>query len=69
MGKRKRRRKRITRREITLQVSGYQPSKAELEEDVRLPATPIQLAKGRDAGRDRDADGLKGGVTFVCNSP
>lgn len=45
MGKRQRRRKRITRREVTLQVSGYQPSKAELEEDVRLPATPTQLGK------------------------
>ena len=45
MPKRKRRRKRITRREITLQPPGHQPSKAELEEEVRLPATPTELAK------------------------
>ena len=43
--KRKRRRKRITRREIELPPIGYQPSKAELEEEVLLPATPTQLAK------------------------
>ena len=41
----KRRRKRIQRREIELPPIGYQPSKAELEEDVRLPATPTELAK------------------------
>ena len=47
MKKRKRepRRKRIQRREIALSPIGYQPSKAELEEDVRLPGTPAQLAK------------------------
>ncbi len=45
MPKRKRRRKRIRRREIELPPIGYQPSKAELEEDVRLPCTPTQLAK------------------------
>ena len=39
------RRKRIQRREIELPPIGYQPSKAELEEDVRLPGTPTQLAK------------------------
>ena len=44
MPKRKRRRKRITRRELTLEAIAYQPSKAELEEEVRLPATPTQLA-------------------------
>ena len=43
--KRKRRRKRIKRRELTLPPSGYQPSKAQLDEEVRLPATPTQLAK------------------------
>ena len=45
MSKPKRRRKRITRRELTLTCIGYQPSKAELEEGVRLPATPTQLVK------------------------
>ncbi len=45
MTKRKRRRKRIQRREIVLPPIGFQPSKAELEEDVRLPGTPTQLAK------------------------
>ena len=43
--KRKRRNKRIKRRKLTLKPSGYQPSKAELEEEVRLPATPTKLAK------------------------
>ena len=41
----KRRRKSIQRREIELPPIGYQPSKAELEEEVRLPATPTELAK------------------------
>lgn len=41
----KRRRKRIRPREIELPPIGYQPSKAELDEDVRLPATPTELAK------------------------
>lgn len=41
----KRRRKRIQHREIELPPIGYQPSKSELEADVRLPATPIELAK------------------------
>ena len=41
----KRRRKRIRRREIELPPIGYQPSKAELEEDERLPVTPTELAK------------------------
>ena len=45
MSKPKRRRKRIHRREIELQPIGYQPSKAELEEEVRLPCTPTELAK------------------------
>lgn len=45
MTKRKRRRKRIQRPEIELAPTGYQPSKAELEEAVRLPATPTELAK------------------------
>ena len=45
MPKRKRRRKRIQRRDIDLAPIGYQPSKAELEEDVRLPCTPTELAK------------------------
>lgn len=45
MTQRKRRRKRIRRREIELPLTGYQPSKAELEEVVRLPATPTELAK------------------------
>ena len=45
MSKRKRGRKRIRRRTLTLPPIGYQPSKAELEEDVRLPGTPAQLAK------------------------
>ena len=44
MPKRKRR-KRIHRREIELPPIGCQPSKAELEEDVRLPCTPTQLAR------------------------
>ena len=44
MPKRKRH-KRIQRREIELPAIGRQPSKAELEEDVRLPCTPTQLAK------------------------
>lgn len=44
-GKTKRRYKRIQRREIVLPPIGYQPSKAELEEDVRLPATPTEQAK------------------------
>jgi len=43
--KTKRRRKRMHRREIELSPIGYQPSKAELDEDVRLPATPTELAK------------------------
>lgn len=42
--KRKRRRK-IKRRELALPPTGYQPTKAELDEEVRLPATPTQLAK------------------------
>ena len=41
----KRRRKGIQRREIVLPPIGCQPSKAELEEAVRLPCTPTQLAK------------------------
>ena len=45
MPKRKRRRKWIVRREIELPPIGHQPSKAELEEEVRLPATPTELAK------------------------
>ena len=44
MSKRKRR-KRIQPREIELPPIGYQPSKAELEEEVRLPCTPTELAK------------------------
>ena len=43
--KQKRRRRQIKRREIALKPSGYQPSKAELDEEVRLQATPTQLAK------------------------
>ena len=43
--KRKRRRKTIKRPEIVLPPTGYQPSKAELEEEVRLPATPTELAR------------------------
>ena len=39
------RRKRIRRKELTLPPPGYQPSKAQLDEEVRLPATPTQLAK------------------------
>ena len=45
MTKRKRRRKRIQRPEIELAPTGYQPSKTELEEFVRLPCTPTELAK------------------------
>ena len=45
MTKRKRRRKRIQPREIELPPIGYQPSKAEREEEVRLPCTPTELAK------------------------
>ena len=45
MGRNRKRRKRIQRREIVLPPIGSQPSKAELEEDVRLPCTPTQLAK------------------------
>lgn len=41
----RKRRKRIRPREIELLPIGFQPSKAELEEDVRLPATPTELAK------------------------
>ena len=44
MSKRKRR-KRIRRLEIELPPIGYQPSKAEIEEEVRLPCTPTQLAR------------------------
>lgn len=40
-----RRRRRIRRRPIELPPIGYQPSKAELEADIRLPATPTELAK------------------------
>ena len=45
MSKPKPRRKRIRRREIELAPIGYQPSKAEHEELVRLPCTPTELAK------------------------
>lgn len=45
MGAQQKRRKRIKRREIVLPAPGYQPSKAQLEEEVRLPATPTELAR------------------------
>lgn len=44
-GKRKRRNKRIKPVEVVLAPPGYQPSKAEIDEEVRLPCTPTQLAK------------------------
>ena len=45
MGAQQKRRKRIKRREIMLPAPGYQPSKAQLEEEVRMPATPTELAR------------------------
>ena len=45
MGEKRRRRKQIKPVEVVLAPTGYQPSKAELEEEVRLPCTPTQLAR------------------------
>ena len=37
--------KKAKRKTVTVKPNDYQPSKAELEKDIRIPTTPDRLAK------------------------